>query len=50
MPLSFGVTVLLDPPYQRLIELLVLAEQHGAQPGHGRFVPRSLGAATAVAS
>jgi probable F420-dependent oxidoreductase len=27
--LSFGVTVLPDPPYSRLIELTVLAEQHG---------------------
>jgi probable F420-dependent oxidoreductase len=33
MPLSFGVTVLPDPPYQRLIELLVLAEQHGFDYG-----------------
>src|SRR5215208_4994207 len=29
MALSFGVTVLPDPPYQRLIELLRLAEGHG---------------------
>jgi len=27
--LSFGVTVLPDPPYQRMIELMKLAEQHG---------------------
>ena len=27
--LSFGVTVLPDPPYQRLLELVVLAESHG---------------------
>src|SRR5437879_2822099 len=27
--LSFGVTVLPDPPYQRMIELMQLAEQHG---------------------
>jgi probable F420-dependent oxidoreductase len=27
--LSFGVTVLPDPPYQRMIELLQLAERHG---------------------
>jgi probable F420-dependent oxidoreductase len=27
--LSFGVTVLPDPPYQRLLELIVLAERHG---------------------
>jgi probable F420-dependent oxidoreductase len=33
MPLSFGVTVLPDPPYQRLVELLVLAEQHGFDYG-----------------
>src|SRR5881398_3660759 len=29
MSLSFGVTVLPDPPYQRMIELIQLAEQHG---------------------
>jgi probable F420-dependent oxidoreductase len=29
VPLSFGVTVLPDPPYQRMIELMQLAEQHG---------------------
>src|SRR3954469_11546179 len=29
MSLSFGVTVLPDPPYQRMIELMQLAEQHG---------------------
>ena len=33
MPLSFGVTVLPDPPYQRLVELLVLAESHGFEYG-----------------
>lgn len=33
MPLSFGVTVLPDPPYQRLVELLVLAERHGFDYG-----------------
>src|SRR5215213_1922827 len=33
MPLSFGVTVLPDPPYQRLIELLQLAERHGFEYG-----------------
>src|SRR5439155_21034427 len=27
--LSFGVTVLPDPPYQRMIELMKLAEDHG---------------------
>src|SRR3989442_13762062 len=27
--LSFGVTVLPDPPYQRMIELMTLAERHG---------------------
>ena len=31
--LSFGVTVLPDPPYQRLIELTKLAEQHGFEYG-----------------
>ncbi len=29
MPLSFGVTVLPDPPYTRMIELIQLAEGHG---------------------
>ena len=29
MSLSFGVTVLPDPPYQRMIELMKLAESHG---------------------
>jgi probable F420-dependent oxidoreductase len=33
MALSFGVTVLPDPPYQRLIELLQLAEQQGFEYG-----------------
>ena len=33
MPMSFGVTVLPDPPYQRLIELLVLAESRGFEYG-----------------
>jgi probable F420-dependent oxidoreductase len=33
MPLSFGVTVLPDPPYRRLVELMVLAEQHGFEYG-----------------
>ena len=31
--LSFGVTVLPDPPYQRLIELTKLAEEHGFEYG-----------------
>jgi probable F420-dependent oxidoreductase len=31
--LSFGVTVLPDPPYQRLLELLALAESHGFEYG-----------------
>src|SRR5436309_6952277 len=31
--LSFGVTVLPDPPWQRLVELLQLAEQHGFDYG-----------------
>ena len=29
MALSFGVTVLPDPPYTRMIELIQLAEQQG---------------------
>src|SRR5260370_42587646 len=29
MSLSFGVTVLPDPPYTRMIELIQLAETHG---------------------
>jgi len=29
MSLSFGVTVLPDPPYSRMIELILLAESHG---------------------
>jgi probable F420-dependent oxidoreductase len=33
MALTFGVTVLPDPPYQRLIELLQLAERHGFEYG-----------------
>src|SRR4249919_3692892 len=33
MALSFGVTVLPDPPYGRLVELLQLAEQNGFQYG-----------------
>jgi len=31
--LSFGVTVLPDPPYQRLVELMQLAERHGFEYG-----------------
>ncbi len=31
--MSFGVTVLPDPPHARLVELLVLAEQHGFEYG-----------------
>jgi probable F420-dependent oxidoreductase len=31
--LRFGVTVLPDPPYQRLVELMKLAEQHGFDTG-----------------
>src|SRR6266516_903925 len=31
--LSFGVTVLPDPPYMRLVELMQLAEQHGFEYG-----------------
>jgi alkanesulfonate monooxygenase SsuD/methylene tetrahydromethanopterin reductase-like flavin-dependent oxidoreductase (luciferase family) len=33
MTLSFGVTVLPDPPYQRLIELIQLAERQGFEYG-----------------
>jgi probable F420-dependent oxidoreductase len=33
MALSFGVTVLPDPPYRRMIELLQLAERHGFAHG-----------------
>jgi len=33
MALSFGVTVLPDPPYQRFLELLQLAEQRGFEYG-----------------
>ena len=29
MSLSFGVTVLPDPPYTRWLELIQLAERHG---------------------
>src|SRR5437762_590154 len=31
--LSFGVTVLPDPPWQRLVELMKLAEEHGFEYG-----------------
>ena len=33
MPLSFGVTVLPDPPSSRLVELFQLAESHGFEYG-----------------
>ena len=33
MALSFGVTVLPDPPYTRLVELLQLAESEGFEYG-----------------
>ena len=33
MPLSFGVTVLPDPPPDRLVELFQLAESHGFEYG-----------------
>src|SRR3954464_10498917 len=33
MSLTFGVTVLPDPPYRRFVELLQLAEQHGFEYG-----------------
>src|SRR3954465_5553777 len=29
MALSFGMTVMPDPPYQRFVDLMVLAEQQG---------------------
>ena len=31
--LTFGVTVLPDPPYTRLLELMELAEEHGFDNG-----------------
>src|SRR5437764_199685 len=40
MSLSFGVTVLPDPPYTRLIELMQLAELHGAG-----YAPKALAVA-----
>ena len=33
MAISFGVTVLPDPPYARFLELIQLAEQHGFEYG-----------------
>ena len=33
MALSFGVTVLPDPPASRLVELMVLGERHGFEIG-----------------
>src|SRR5215210_777869 len=33
MALTFGVTVLPDPPWQRLVELIQLAERHGFEYG-----------------
>ncbi|TML40385.1 MAG: LLM class flavin-dependent oxidoreductase, partial [Actinobacteria bacterium] len=33
MALSFGVTVLPDPPYTRLVELMQKAEEHGFEYG-----------------
>ena len=33
MPLSFGVTVLPDPPYTRMIELMQFAEEQGLEYG-----------------
>jgi hypothetical protein len=33
MALAFGLTVVQDPPDQRLIELLALREQHGFDHG-----------------
>jgi alkanesulfonate monooxygenase SsuD/methylene tetrahydromethanopterin reductase-like flavin-dependent oxidoreductase (luciferase family) len=31
--MQFGVTVLPDPPYTRLVELVALAEKHGFHSG-----------------
>jgi hypothetical protein len=33
MPLAFGFTVVPDPPYQRLIEVRALGEQHAFEYG-----------------
>ena len=33
MPLAFGLTVVPDPPYQRLIEVCAVGEQHGFDYG-----------------
>jgi hypothetical protein len=33
MPLAFGLTVVPDPPSQRLIEVRALGEQHGFEYG-----------------
>ena len=42
MALSFGVTVLPDPPYQRLVELMVLGESTGSRSA-GPTTPTSSG-------
>jgi hypothetical protein len=34
VPLALGLTVLLNPPYQRLAELLALGEPSGAELHH----------------
>jgi hypothetical protein len=33
MPLASGLAVLPDPPYQRLLEVRALGEQHGFEYG-----------------
>src|SRR3954454_5460710 len=33
MALSFGMTVMRDPPYQRFVDLMVLAERQGFEYG-----------------
>ena len=43
MALSFGVTVLPDPPYQRLVELMVLGEQPRLRDTAGRTTRTSSG-------
>ena len=42
MALSFGVTVLPDPPYQRFLELIELAEKRGSSTA-GRTTRTSSG-------
>jgi hypothetical protein len=47
MALSFGVTVMPDPPHQRMIAPIQLAEGHGFDYGWRYY---SLGAPTPVAT